>query len=1012
MSIRKSYTIILILLASVMASNAQTARVLQPACDSISKLLLERTGVKSTMTLKRVTKRGSYLDLRFNRSAGDYPWRDGDEEWLKKAIIELAPESCKEYKIGRISVESAPLSDYVMPSAGNNGKPVSKLFRTDKDPRPEHPFIEEKNGMKFNKGLSGRNIALWQSHGRYYDEKSDRWEWQRAPVMQTVEDLYTQSYVLPFLIPMLENAGAYVMTPRERDTQTNEIITDNDPSFGTGWNEGMRTEGEYSEKGDWEDLESGFADAKPFYTGLDNPFKMGTARQIRCSEKGAEAKWTPMIQEAGSYSVYISYKTVPHSTPCAHYTVRYRGGEKEFYVNQRMGGGTWIYLGTFEFERGDDAFITLDADVPEDRDVPNNAVLTADAVRLGGGMGKIARGQKDRPIDEYEASGMPSYTEGALYWMQWAGVDSTILTLHDDDYTSDYADRGAWVSWMSGGSRTNPKGEGLGIPIDLSFAFHTDAGTTPNDSIIGTLAIYTLKAEEGDKLPNGESRLQSRMLCDFTQTQIVDDIRSQYEPEWARRELWDRSYSESRTTNVPAMLLELLSHQNFADMKYGLDPSFRFTVSRAVYKGILKYLSNRYGFDYAVQPLPVRSFATSITNISGSGKARVKISWRPSKDSLESTADPSGYILYTRIDDYPFDGGIVVSDTCAEREILPGHIYSYKVVAFNEGGKSFPSEVLSVGVPHYAKAKNVIVVNNFTRVAPPAWFDTPEYAGFNNELDAGVPYMQEINFIGSQYEFRRGLPWVDDDNPGFGASYTDHAGKVVIGNTFDYTIIHGRAIMAAGYPFHSVSVEAFCSDSILSQNDFAIDLICGKQITTMKGSGRRSARFQVFPRALQAALTNCTAAGKNLIVTGSDIGTDVWDKIYPLQIDSVYTADTKTFVEKVLGYSWMTNHATRNAHVKAYGKKNIILTGDAKEVDFYNTSNDVIYSAGQVDGIIPSSGRSSTFMRYSDSNISAGVCLTAKGYKTACIGFPFETIKEDADRNTLMSIILEFFDKR
>ena len=34
------------------------------------------------------------------------------------------------------------------------------------------------------------------------------------------------------------------------------------------------------------------------------------------------------------------------------------------------------------------------------------------------------------------------------------------------------------------------------------------------------------------------------------------------------------------------MLLELLSHQNFADMRYGSDPRFKFLVSRAIYKGI------------------------------------------------------------------------------------------------------------------------------------------------------------------------------------------------------------------------------------------------------------------------------------------------------------------------------------------------------------------------------------------------------------------------------------------
>ena len=69
---------------------------------------------------------------------------------------------------------------------------------------------------------------MWQSHGFYYEPKLTRWEWQRARIFQTVEDLYTQSYVLPFLVPMLENAGANVLIPRERDSQIAEVVVDND----------------------------------------------------------------------------------------------------------------------------------------------------------------------------------------------------------------------------------------------------------------------------------------------------------------------------------------------------------------------------------------------------------------------------------------------------------------------------------------------------------------------------------------------------------------------------------------------------------------------------------------------------------------------------------------------------------------------------------------------------------------------------------------------------------------
>lgn len=65
-------------------------------------------------------------------------------------------------------------------------------------------------------GLQGRHLSLWASHGRYYDVKNGVWKWQRPKLFGTTEDLFTQTIVVPYLIPMLENAGAVVFTPRER----------------------------------------------------------------------------------------------------------------------------------------------------------------------------------------------------------------------------------------------------------------------------------------------------------------------------------------------------------------------------------------------------------------------------------------------------------------------------------------------------------------------------------------------------------------------------------------------------------------------------------------------------------------------------------------------------------------------------------------------------------------------------------------------------------------------------
>ena len=984
--------------------NAQSPAVLKPACDSMKVLLKERTTVTGKVSVKKFTVNGQNLNISFTTELGEYPWRKEDVSWFKKTFSELLPDQYKNYKVAVVSVNGKDLDNYIVSPATTDGSPASAKFRRS-DPKDAHPFITKLGGQIFCKGLTGRTVALWQSHGRYYDEDRDRWDWQRGPIFETVEDMYTQTYVLPFLIPMLENAGAYVMTPRERDTQRNEIVTDNDKAFEEGRGEGVRIEGTYSERGSWKDAGEGFADAQATYTGVENPFRMGTARMASCKDKDAKATWTPNIPERGEYSVYISYKSLPNSSTCAHYVVKHMGGSTHFSVNQKMGGGTWIYLGTFEFEKGEEGCVELMAEAPEEFVTNSSSCVTADAVRFGGGMGKIAKNSA--------TSGMPSFTEGAIYWMQWAGADSSLLNLHEKEYTKDYGTRGAWVGWMSGGSKSNPDEEGLGIPVDLSFAFHTDAGITPNDSIIGSLAIYTLKDDDlGDKLPNGEGRLQNRTYTDYVQTQICDDIRKSFNPDWTRRGIWDKSYSESRTSKVPGMLLELLSHQNFSDMKYGLDPSFRFAVSRAVYKGMVKYLSARYGFEYAVQPLPVSDFATSFCQDGG-----VTLSWKAVKDSLEVTADPTGYILYTRVDDGGFNEGEIIETTecdgtiSTRLSVRPGHLYSYRIVAFNDGGKSFPSEVLSVGIPKNYNGKDILIVNNFTRVSAPAWIDSPEVAGFDNRLDSGVPYINEIGFIGDQYQFRRDEPWISNDYPGYGASYVDKAGIVFAGNTFDYASIHGKAVMDCGYAFHSVSRDAFTGNPETGKGDFAADIICGKQVSTVVGRKDAPVKYTIFTEPVRNAIRTFTRNGGSVLISGSFIGTDVWDRVYPIERDKADVEASKEFVQNVLGYKWMTNYGSRSGEVYPVSNNGIDITTENGRIRFYQERNTRVYNVEAPDGLMPAGKNCHSILRYSDTNISAATCFNAGKYKTACFGIPLETLEDNGVMTDVIRSVLEYFNR-
>lgn len=859
-------------------------------------------------------------------------------------------------------------------------------------------FITEIGGVTALQGLDGCNIALWQSHGWYFEPKLNRWEWQRARIFQTVEDLYTQSYVMPFLMPMLENAGAYVLSPRERDVNTTEIIVDGD---------GQLAQGTYVEScgsRQWSDAQvSGFAYVKDQLEMGDNPFKMGKVRvafTVNDANSQSVAQWSAAIPQSGKYAVYVSYATLPNSATDALYRIHSRAGVKEFRVNQQMGGGTWIYLGHFSFDKSDaDNVIVELVNLSND----NNSVVTADAVKIGGGMGNVVRKVKE-PVDgvdfQYVASGYPRFTEGARYWLQWAGIPDSVYTPSDNvnDYTDDYKCRGEWVNYLAGGSSVLPQRKGLNIPIDMSLAFHTDAGTTMNDSIIGTLSIYC--TDKGQDYANGTSRLASRDYTEMIVTSIVDDIRAAYEPRWTRRAMWDKSYYEARVPEVPSMLLELLSHQNFADMKYGLDPTFRFTVSRAIYKGMLKFIAERDGRAYVVQPLPINSFAITET-----GAKTYQLSWAETIDTLEVTAKPSYYIIEERIGDGEFVEIARVGKPKYKVTIGDDKIHSYRIIAGNEGGVSFPSEILAL-CDKGKNAQEVLIVNGFTRISGPDWFDAGDIAGFYDARDHGVPYISDISYIGEQVEFRRNIPWMDDDAAGFGASHANYETKVIAGNTFDYVYTHGEAIAAAGYSFVSMSVDAYTQSTSLEP--VIVDLILGKQKEIAVGRGAYGTKYKTFPVALQERITAHCNAGASVFVSGAFVATDLWDNTHS---DAATLAADQTFAADVLGYKWRTGQAA--------------ITGEAYQVqsrfnefgdDYFQFNSELAsdcYVVESPDSFYPSDDKKgATIMRYTENNLIAGIAYDNKKYRTVVIGFPFETIIDRGARENLMTEVLRFLSNK
>jgi hypothetical protein len=1014
--IKISFLFILLCRLSVASLPAQSLNLKNQIADSLTRIanqsiFVGQVGVDNIS----IDQKSKKVIVSANEKLGYIPFRNENVRQIYVALNNILRPQYKKYDIV-CQVDNKPIEELIPNFFRSRNKIDEDRFFVVK--KPKFPLVKNlSRPYMVSNGLSGKNIALWASHGLYFDQKLLRWEWQRARVMQTVEDLYTLSYVYPFLMPMLENAGATVLTPRERDTQCHEIIVDNDIADSSEYHEFNQTE-------IWSiGKTAGFASSKNFYLQGENPFKMGSYRQISSvsnKKKISFAEWKPNIPETGKYAVYVSYNSLENSTSEAHYTVYHQGGETEFSVNQTMGGGTWIYLGQFYFHKGknDNGKVVL-----TNLTGKKGETVTADAVKFGGGMGNIARffnqkgtipNQKSsdktaeiaallRPDSAFDwkyqpqTSGYPRFSEGARYWLQWAGFPDSIYspTKGANDYVDDYQSRSKWVNYLIGGSILDAEGTGLKIPVDLSFAFHTDAGVTKNDSVIGTLGICAVNNFSGkDIFKNNVSRWTSRDLTDMVQTQIVNDIRLMCDTQWTRRGIWNKPYYEAKGPEVPAMLLELLSHQNFADMRYGLDPQFQFLVCRSIYKGILKYLSFSENRNYTVQPLPVTDFSVQfIDSIS------VKLQWKSRKDPFEPTAEADHFVVYSRTEEGAFDNGVLVNTSQYTLKLKPGTIYSFKVTAVNKGGESFPSEILSVYRDPNEKG-TVLIVNGFQRVSAPSSFaiDTT-YAGFLNTVDAGVPYLYGYNFTGPQFEFRRNKPWLDDDAPGFGASHANYEGKVVAGNSFDYPFLHGKAVKAAGYSFVSCSSNAVEKGDV-NMNDYRfVDLILGKQRQIGIDEGEKVAAFKTFPEELQKKINLFCLGGGNLLVTGASIASDLCDKKKVLPEDV-------HFLEHTLKLKFRTHPAAITGEIKYVPSP--FRQFDKHEFSYYSQPNPISYHVESPDAIEPAEENAFTFCRYVENNLSAGVIYSGN-YKVCALGFPFETIVSENDRQVFMQSVLNFF---
>ncbi|MBQ0019720.1 MAG: xanthan lyase [Bacteroidales bacterium] len=819
-------------------------------------------------------------------------------------------------------------------------------------------------------------MTISASHGRYYDVKRGQWAWERPPLYCTTEDLLTQTFTVSFIMPMLERAGAVTYAPKERCWMKEEVIVDNDNPSKEG------TYAEINGNMEWQNAGVGFAKLRNIYKDKQNPHKEGTARFVDAQNSRrmtSTVLWTPQLPKDGDYAVYVSYPVLPTNVPDAEYVIHHKGISTHVKVNQQMGGGTWVYLGTFDFSSGkpSDNYVSL-SNISSYR-----GTITADAVRFGGGMGNVAR--CDTLGRHPSVSGLPRYLEAARYSALWYGLPYDIYSTYKGthDYNDDIVTRPAATNYMARGSVYLPGDSGLCVPIELSLALHSDAGYRKDMSMVGSLGIYTSEFEDG-LLPSGVSRKASGLLSGLMLKNCKRDL-SDLLGNWEIRTNMDKNYGESRVPRIPGIIFEMFSHQNLSEIALAHDPTFKFYMSRAIYKSILQFCSTMHGdTPYCVQPLPVNTLAVEAEP----ENHRFRLSWQPTLDKLEPSATPTSYILYTAKGDGGWNNGEVVHECQAFVTAEPGKLYRFKVEALNDGGASMPSEELCGMISRENTAPMVLIANTFTRLAGPQPFDTPTERGLNVKADPGVPYHSTPEYCGPQRYFNKD-GYDSEQSDGLGYSSQEWVGILQKGNTFDYPTLHARDISEGGAYHISSCSRSTLTPSFVARHPYRIlDIIVGAQ----RCDGYSQEAKPVYTREIMKTIETATQSGTSVLMSGAYVGIDVQ------QHDNATTSQNRNFTRSIL--HWDASGEQRADSILAVKGMNtkgtLTMVPNERHLSTPRTS------------ILQAEGTANPILTYGTTSSPAAIAYKGASYNAITLGFPIEQLEEPNIRRQMMNAFMKF----
>jgi hypothetical protein len=204
-----------------------------------------------------------------------------------------------------------------------------------------------------------------------------------------------------------------------------------------------------------------------------------------------------------------------------------------------------------------------------------------------------------------------------------------------------------------------------------------------------------------------------------------------------------------------------------------------------------------------------------------------------------------------------------------------------------------------------------------------------------------------------------------------------------LNQTFDYIIQHAKAIHDYGRNFDSADHKAVQDGSVNLNSYQAIIWVSGQQSTV----------DETFNATEQTKVASFLNAGKNLFVSGSEIG---WD------LGRTSGSADSTFYANYLKASYVGDDAATynvNAGTNAFS--------GLAAFSFDNGSYGV-YNVAYPDQIAPFSG-AVTDLTYNGGSAGNAAVQYSGTFKVVYLAFPFETITTDAARSNLMKKALDFF---